>query len=442
METSEEERVLIYTGPSLDHDSCREQVPNAIIKPPLKQGDFISDLMELQPSHVLIVDGTFHQSLSIWHKEIVWALQIPGVKAVYGSSSMGALRAADMANFGMIGSGKIFEWYFEGAIIDESEVASMFTPTPKGELIATTVPLVNVRGALLKGLEDDVIEPDQAEEIFSQAAAIHWTRRTTRALEPIGPLLELLGVHDQKKIDALELVCTFRELKPLEDAIKPTEESLSLLFSAQFERDRSVMVSGRPLKLQDLDGFISLHSQEFEEFTEASDNRILALFLADIYRISFTNAELDAEWRRWNIKRGLRSLAEHEQWMRDNHVNGRELCRLLGEEIRLRKLRRALMVRCGPRRRTQRFLDYLKLIGQYKYWTHAAARHEELLAASGGESALQFGGEVNVAMLLAEHAKSSGQVIAASLEDYVAEMGFGTLRELLVALTRDKLSDS
>jgi hypothetical protein len=439
MEPTEQERVLVYAGPSLDHDSIREQVPEAIIKPPLKQGDFISDLMELQPSHVLIIDGTFHQSLSIWHKEVIWALQIPGVKAVYGASSMGALRAADIANFGMIGCGKIFEWYYEGVIHDESEVASTYAPLPDGSLFATTVPLVNVRGALLKGFENEVFDEETAEQIFAQAGAIHWTERTERSLGSLNDvLLDVLKAHNQKAIDALELLCTFRDLKPIEGAIKPTEESLSLLFSAQFERDRSVTVGGRQVKLQDIDAFVSLHSQEFEELSEAADNRILGLLLADIYRIGFTAAELDAEWRRMNIKKGLRSLAEHDRFLRDNHMNARELYRLLGEEIRLRKLRRALMVRCGPRRRTQRLLDLLKLNGQYPYWCNAAARHEQLLESQGGEIGLEFAEEMNVSSLLLQHAKSSGQTISASLEDFIAENGFGTLRELAVALLRDK----
>jgi hypothetical protein len=387
----------------------------------------------------LIIDGIFHQSLSIWHKEVIWALQIPGVKAVYGASSMGALRAADMANFGMIGCGKIYEWYFEGVIVDEAAVASMYTASPRGELVASTVPTVNIYGSLLKGLETGVIDSEQAEGMFSRAAAIHWTERTMRSLEPIGQLVDLLAAHDQKAIDALQLLCTFRQLQPVEGFTKPTQESLSLLFSAQFERDRSVMVGGRPVKLQDIDAFVSLHSQEFEELSETADNRILALLLADIYRITLTGEELDAEWRRMNIKKGLRSLEEHNRWLRDNHVNARELYRLLGEEIRLRKLRRALMVRCGPRRRTQRLLDLLKLNGQYAYWCNAAARHEQLLESQGGESGLlEFGNEMNVSNLLLQHAKSSGQTISASLEDYIAENGFGTLRELAVALLRDR----
>jgi hypothetical protein len=398
--------------------------------------------MEFEPSHILLVTGSFYQSLSVWHKEIAWALQIPGIKGVYGAASMGALRAADLADFGMIGSGKIFSWYYEGVTFDESEVAAVYQQgRDEFSYTSYTIPLVNVRGALLKALESEVLELEEAEEIFTQARAIHWTERTERSLSEYPILLEILRTHNQKAIDALELLYKFRELKPVEGFVRFTEESLSLLFSAQFERDRAVLVGKRPVKLQDLEAFVMLHDQEYEEHLAAADDRVLALLLADIYRINVTVAEIDEEWRRFSVRMGLRSLQEHDQWMRENHVNGKELMRLIADEVRLRKMRKALMTRSGPRRRTQRLLDYLKLTQRYRYWSNAAARHEEQISAVGGEETLYFG-QTDVSLLLSEHAKKAGLTITLSLEDYVREMGFGTVRELMVALARDKLADA
>lgn len=440
-EVPPKEKVLIFTGPSLDQESIREVLPEAIILPPARQGDIISNMMEYEPTHVLLIEGAFHQSLSVWHKELAWALQIPGVKGVYGAASMGALRAADLADFGMIGSGKIFHWYYEGVTYDESEVAAVYSETAKG-FVSYTVPLVNVRGALLKAIELELLKPEAAEEIFAKARAIHWTERTKRALDNLDctALMVALESHDQKKIDALELLYKFRDLKPVEGFTPLTEEALSLLFSAQFERDRAVFVGSRPLKLQDLEAFVVLHDQEYEEHAAAADNRTLALLLADIYRISASAPELNDEWQRFNIRMNLRSLQEHDAWLRQNHMNGKELVRVIGEEVRLRKLRRALMTRSGPRRRTQRLLDYLKMTQRYRYWANAAARHEEQLAAVGGEETLLFG-QADVSLLLTEHAKKAGLTITLSLEEYVREMGFGTIRELMVALARDKLAD-
>lgn len=366
---------------------------------------------------------------------------IPGVRGVYGAASMGALRAADLADYGMIGSGRIFNWFYEGVIFDESEVSALYVEGANGSFKSYTIPMVNVRGALLKGLEENLLSAEEAGEIFTHAAAIHWTERTERTLAEYPILLEILRGHNQKAIDALELLYTFRDLKPVEGFTPFTEEALSLLFSAQFERDRAVFVGARPVKLQDLEAFVMLHDQEYEEHLAAADNRVLALLLADIYRISVTVAEIDDEWRRFSVRMGLRSLQEHDQWMRENHVNGKELARLIADEVRLRKLRKALMTRSGPRRRTQRLLDYLKLTQRYRYWSNAAARHEEQISAVGGEETLYFG-QADVSILLSEHAKKAGLTITLSLEDYVREMGFGTVRELMVALARDKLADA
>lgn len=438
------EKVLIYAGPSLDYGTIAEQLPDCevIVKGPVRHGDFSTDLLECEPSHVLIIEGLFHQNLSVWHKEIVWALQMPGIKGIYGAASMGALRAADLAPYGMIGCGRIFRWFYEGITFKEADVASAYGLRTDANVIssALTVPMVNVYGALLKALEDGVIDEGTAEYFVRQERAVHWTQRTLRHMDP--NLAKLIEQHDQKKIDALELLCTFRKLEPEPGATKLGIEALSGLFTAQFERDRSVNVGGRPVKLQDLDAFVMLHDQEYDQHSANADYRILALMLADIYRITLSYTELDTEWQRFNVRMNLRSLEEHNQWLKDNHVNARELVRILSDEVRLRKLRRALMVRSGPRRHTQRLLDYLKLNRNYTYWANAAAAHEELIAQKGGEESLELGGETNVAILLNQHARKAGLTIPTSLGEYVREAGFGTVRELMVALSRDKLGDN
>jgi hypothetical protein len=441
-ETPTKEKVLVFTGPCLDHETIREVLPEAIILPPARQGDVISNLMEYEPSHVLLLEGLFHSSLSVWHKELAWSMLIPGVKGVYGAASMGALRAADLADYGMIGSGKIFNWFYEGVTFDESEVSAVYVEGPNETFKSYTVPLCNVRGALLKGLEEKLLSAEEAEKIFTDARAIHWTERTERALGLLGfpVLIEILKGHNQKAIDALELLYTFRDLKPVEGYTAITEEALSLLFSAQFERDRTVFVGKRPVKLQDLEAFIVLHDQEYEEHLAAADHRLLAGLLADIYRITASMPEIDDEWRRFSVRMGLRSLEEHDQWMRENHTNGKELMRLMSEEVRLRKLRRALMTRRGPRRRTQHLLDYFKMTQRYRYWANAAARHEEQITAAGGEEQLYFG-HTDVSLLLSAHAKKAGLTITLPLEEYARETGFGTIRELMCALARDKLGD-
>jgi hypothetical protein len=67
-----------------------------------------------------LVDGLFGNVPSVWHKEILFALS-NGV-AVLGSSSMGALRAAELAPYSMIGIGRVYRYYRSGVLTDDDEV--------------------------------------------------------------------------------------------------------------------------------------------------------------------------------------------------------------------------------------------------------------------------------------------------------------------------------
>jgi hypothetical protein len=91
--------------------------------PPASHGDILRSVLEFSPKQVVLIDGVFHQSLAVWHKEIVFAL-LEGIVCI-GAASMGALRAAELWRYGMIGVGKIFEMYKAGEE-DDSLVAMTF----------------------------------------------------------------------------------------------------------------------------------------------------------------------------------------------------------------------------------------------------------------------------------------------------------------------------
>ena len=92
------ERILVYLGPSLSLAKAKMILPHAIFRPPAKQGDIVTDVVNLNPQRIILIDGVFRENLSPWHKEIVYALQYPGVKArsIRRGFSMGALRAAEL----------------------------------------------------------------------------------------------------------------------------------------------------------------------------------------------------------------------------------------------------------------------------------------------------------------------------------------------------------
>ena len=82
---------------------------------------------------------------AVWHKEILLALE-RGIE-VWGAASMGALRAAELAPFGMRGVGAIYRAFARGALVADDEVAVAHLPAAQGYR-AVSDALVNLRDGL------------------------------------------------------------------------------------------------------------------------------------------------------------------------------------------------------------------------------------------------------------------------------------------------------
>ena len=126
---------------------------------------------------VLIVDGEFDQSFSVSPNEILRLLD--GGSTVVGASSMGALRAAELFDEGMIGLGRIFEAYRSGRIEGDDEVALAYCPI---DLTPHTVPLVNVRFWLDRLLALGWISPFERASLLRKARRVFYTDRTLERL--------------------------------------------------------------------------------------------------------------------------------------------------------------------------------------------------------------------------------------------------------------------
>jgi hypothetical protein len=76
------------------------------------------------------VDGVFGTAPSVWHKEILDALD-HGI-AVFGAASLGALRAAELHGFGMEGVGTVFAAYRDGRQTRDDAVLVAHAPAELG----------------------------------------------------------------------------------------------------------------------------------------------------------------------------------------------------------------------------------------------------------------------------------------------------------------------
>jgi hypothetical protein len=152
-------------------------LPRSVVHPPVAHGDLLRSGL-VRGDLAVIVDGYYHQSASVRHKEIL-ALLAGGV-VVVGCASMGALRAAELAEYGMVGTGTVFRMYRDGVLDADDEVAVAHGPAP--DYRSFTVPLVVVRHAadLLVGLGE--IDETDAASIVDLARDIHYTERSWRAI--------------------------------------------------------------------------------------------------------------------------------------------------------------------------------------------------------------------------------------------------------------------
>src|SRR5260370_24883948 len=149
--------IVIFTGPTLSAADARGELA-AEYRPPAAQGD-IYRAAQTAPEIIGIVDGYFERVPAVWHKEILWAMS-QGIH-VFGSASMGALRAAELVDFGMEGVGAVFEMYRDGILEDDDEVAVVHTTDEFG-FRAGSEAMVDIRPTLATATDDGVLSASPA----------------------------------------------------------------------------------------------------------------------------------------------------------------------------------------------------------------------------------------------------------------------------------------
>jgi hypothetical protein len=220
--------VCIFAGPTLPpRDDARKDAATWL--PPAQHGDVYRAVSLLRPRAIGIVDGYFESVPSVWHKEILWAIR-QGVH-VFGAGSMGALRAAELALFGMRGVGVIFEAYRDGVLDgtgepfeDDDEVAVVHGP-PESGYISASEAMVNIRCTLANAERAAVISAETRARLVGIAKALFFPERSyERLLQearhagiPAAQLAALEawlpeGRVNQKQADALAMLDSMRAL--------------------------------------------------------------------------------------------------------------------------------------------------------------------------------------------------------------------------------------
>jgi hypothetical protein len=112
--------IVVFLGPTLPVSDAQAAI-DATFLAPATQGDILLAAHAFRPRAMVLIDGQFESQPAVRHKEILWAMA-QGI-TVIGAASMGALRAAELHRFGMIGVGLIYRWYRRWPLLPDDAVA-------------------------------------------------------------------------------------------------------------------------------------------------------------------------------------------------------------------------------------------------------------------------------------------------------------------------------
>ena len=207
-------KILIYTGLSLPFSEAKEILDShddieVVYKRPIKRGDLSHDIKE-NPDIIAIIDGVFHQNSAVGHREILSVMK-KGVK-VYGSSSMGALRASELDVLGMEGIGYCYNEYASGNVTSDDDVAVMLDSET---LEALSVPLISMNYVFTNAVAENIITKEEKDELIKMTKESYYPKRnyaqtlsqSSLDADKKGKLIDFIRTSkDIKKEDAKELL--------------------------------------------------------------------------------------------------------------------------------------------------------------------------------------------------------------------------------------------
>ncbi len=440
--------ILIFLGPSLPVEEAKS-ILDARYLPPAKQGDILSVAVQFQPKVIGLIDGTFMQTLSVWHKEILYAID-QGI-IVLGASSMGALRAAETADFGMIGVGKVFELYHNGTVIDDDEVVLIHGPKEEG-YIPLSLPLINIRFTLERAKNEQRIPADVCEAFFALAQELYYPERTIENIiecarkkgfseELIGDVTGWMQAHyvDQKADDARLLLQKIKALS-LSETVEKKEFSRTSLFEVLFHADRRLSFSEVELTQRQIAQHFALHDPHFPEMQFNAMNQAMANALSKIYKVEVSVEEIKEEKKRFRRRHLLQEDWMWTSWLVRNHLTEKEFSSLAEEKAKTRKLHACFSSGQFPWKQGKFLLNELKWADRYEEGLEKAVAQEEILNEIARYYNETDSSEIYQAKFIDAHKEATGWNPDMPLKEWAEEAGFEDLLKLVTEIHKSKIA--
>lgn len=424
---------VVFVGPTVGLDEARA-VLDADYRPPAAEGD-VYRAARNHPQVIGIVDGYFDRVPSVWHKEILWAMS-QGVH-VFGSSSMGALRAAELDEFGMEGVGAVFEAYREGRTEDDDEVAVVHEPAEFGYRAGSEA-MVDIRHTLSRAAESAVINDEVAAALAAIAKALFypdrsWPRILRAAPERGLPQAELDafkrwlpdGRTSIKKDDALAMLALIESR--LAAGLEPKKVRYTFENSAMWEaawRLAGESDGSDPVLLSAVLDELRLEGEPYLRVRQDALFRVLAIKHARVQGSGDIHGAADTFWR----DRQVADPVARAEWMRANRLDEVRLQALIADQSRVDWIKSLAQFEADGY-----LLDQLRASGDYPRLIERALAKQA--AVGEGETVAIASDE----LLRWYFEGRLGRAVPTDMRDYCRELGFENADDLLRALTREHL---
>jgi hypothetical protein len=439
-------KICVFTGPTLSPEEARVEL-DAVYLPPAAQGDVYRASLD-EPWAIAVIDGYFERVPSVWHKEILWAMT-QGIH-VYGSASMGALRAAELAAFGMHGVGVIFEGFKSGELEDDDEVAVAHAPEADGYRAASEA-MVNIRSTITSATMGGVIQRETADSLLRIAKGLFYPDRCypvllARGIEQRLPSNDIdalrgwlpRGRINQKRLDALAMLRAIKEhlagdrapkrvLYHFEhtDAWEETRRSVGrrapVAIESPEERDTSVESILDELRI----------AGDFDEGRRGAMTRALAIEAAKQQGRAVEGGMLREAVEGFRRDHGLFQSEAFQRWLEEHRIDDIE--RFFKDEAQVRWIEAVFepdALRLLP--------DHLRSTGQYGALAARAVDKQRVLATQGLTTAdLAELGITEEELFRWYFEEYLGTPIPPDLASYACEAGFGDDTSLRRAVLRE-----
>jgi hypothetical protein len=427
---------VVFLGPSLSHAEARAIHPHAILLPPASMGDVLGAVRRYRPHAVGLVDGTFLSTMSVFHKELLYAIDQGAW--MLGSSSMGALRAAETDRYGVLGVGEIYRALAAGDIEDDDEVALTHADA-EGEYRALSDAMVTIRAGIAGALDANIIESDEARELIRRSKD-RWfpDRRLTTVVADamdmqlpaakVEELREFLRYRavDPKRTDAVELLRTMQQL-PDQPPDRRPETVMSPVFHALLARDVVLDVPEGSTTFDRMRRYAAVNEPDYESVMSAARQRLVLIGLG-VWLMGDPSDSEFARGRERICERFGIGEAELDERALELDLDDATLKNLIYGEAIIDRWERSSMARLQHGLVTSAFSHELRLRGRYEDVRAAAA----LQRSAATHVHLPEG--IRAGSILRSHAALTGWQIPEDLEHFLEESELGSVSELMESL--------